>query len=148
MGRAEVRTIATDGVADGDWNGVGDVVSDLDRDGILEAARDYIESWLEGDPDRMGRCLHPDLAKRSVEIDAETEEPVVDTMSREEMVTATAAGYGRRYEKPYELSILDVFQDIATVRIFSSAYMDYLHVARFGDRWLMLNMLWQRRPGR
>jgi hypothetical protein len=31
---------------------------------------------------------------------------------------------------------------------FSSAYMDYLHVARSGDAWLLLNILWQRRPGR
>ena len=74
------------------------VMPDLDRDAILKAARDYIESWLEGDPERMGGCLHPDLAKRSVEIDAETQEPVVETMSREDMVSATAAGYGRRYE--------------------------------------------------
>lgn len=124
------------------------VMPDLDRERILEAARDYIESWLEGDPERMSRCMHPDLVKRSVEVDAETEEPVVETLSRESMVSATAAGYGRRYEKPYELSILDVFEDIATVRVFSSAYMDYLHVARFGDKWLLLNVLWQRRPGR
>jgi hypothetical protein len=27
-------------------------------------------------------------------------------------------------------------------------YMDYLHVARFGEAWLILNVLWQRRPGR
>lgn len=122
--------------------------ADPDSDLILQPARDYIESWLDGDADRMGRCLHPDLVKRSVEADAESGAPVVETLSREDMVTATAAGSGRRYERPYELSILDVFEDIATVRVFSSVYMDYLHLARFGDGWLVLNVLWQRRPGR
>jgi hypothetical protein len=119
-----------------------------DRDRILAAARDYIESWLEGDAERMGACLHPELVKRAVEIDPENGDPVVKTLSRQDMITATAAGYGSRYDKPYDLSILDVFEDIATVRVFSSVYMDYLHVARFGDRWLLLNVLWQRRPGR
>ena len=119
----------------------------VDRERIAESARDYIESWLEGDADRMARCLHPDLVKRSVETDAESGQQVVETLSREQMVTATKAGHGRRYEKPYELSILDVFGDIATVRLFSSVYMDYLHLARFEDSWLLLNVLWQRRPG-
>jgi hypothetical protein len=124
------------------------MTTEADRDLILEAARDYIESWLEGDAERMGGCLHPELAKRAVDLDPDTGLPTVETITREDMVTATTAGYGTRYDKPYELSILDVFEDIATVRVFSSVYMDYLHVARFGDRWLLLNVLWQRRPGR
>lgn len=32
--------------------------------------------------------------------------------------------------------------------VFSSAYMDYLQVARTGSEWLLLNVLWQRRPAR
>ena len=123
-------------------------IAGLDRDLILVPARDYIESWLDGDADRMAGCLHPDLVKRSVEIDAESGAATVETLSREDMITATAAGYGRRYERPYELSILDVFEDVASVRVFSSVYMDYLHVARFGEGWLLVNVLWQRRPGR
>ena len=47
----------------------------------------------------------------------------------------------------YDVAILDAFGDIATVRVLSSAYMDYLHVARSGAEWLLLNVLWQRRPG-
>jgi hypothetical protein len=31
---------------------------------IRDTAVDYMQSWLDGDPDRMRRCLHPDLAKR------------------------------------------------------------------------------------
>jgi hypothetical protein len=46
------------------------------------------------------------------------------------------------------VSLLDAFGDIATVSVLSSAYMDYLHVARTGDEWLLLNVLWQRRRDR
>ena len=119
-------------------------ISPEDREKILASARDYIESWLDGDPERMARCLHPALVKReSLEAD-----PSAETMTRDMMIQATADGRGKRYERPYEVSILDAFGDIATVRVFSSAYMDYLQVARSGADWLLLNVLWQRRPSR
>ncbi len=125
-----------------------DDIETADRAAILGAAADYIESWLDGDTDRMARCLHPELVKREVEYGDPQSVPTVETLTRDDMVEATAQGYGRRYERPYEADILDVFGDIATVRVLSSVYMDYLHVARFGDRWQLVNVLWQRRPGR
>src|SRR6516225_441086 len=33
---------------------------------IKQTALDYIEGWYEGDPARMERALHPELAKRMV----------------------------------------------------------------------------------
>jgi hypothetical protein len=122
-------------------------LSDADQEQILATARDYIESWLDGDPDRMARALHPDLAKRSIESDG-AGGCTVNTLTRDEMVEATREGRGTRYDRPYEATILDGFGDLATVRVFSSVYMDYLHVARCGDRWQIVNVLWQRRPGR
>jgi len=113
-----------------------------DQEAILAPARDYIEAWLDGDTDRMARCLHPDLVKRAIDADSETG---VYTMSRDDMVTATASGRGTRLERPYDISVLDSFGDIASVRVLSSAYMDYLHVGRFGERWLIVNVLWQPR---
>ena len=117
---------------------------DLD-DRILRPAIDYIESWLGGDPDRMAACLHPRLAKREIEEDSYGR-PVVTTMTRTDMVDATRAGHGRKYDRPYDATVLDVFENIATVRVLSSVYMDYLHVGRFGEEWLIVNVLWQRRP--
>lgn len=122
-------------------------VDAADREAILAAAVDYIESWLDGDPERMCRCLHPELVKRAVEYGDREREPWIENLTRDDMVAATVQGYGRRYERPYDATILDVFGNIATVRVLSSAYMDYLHVARFGDRWQLVNVLWQRRPG-
>jgi hypothetical protein len=123
-------------------------ISEVDRQAILATAADYIESWIDGDPDRMARCLHPDLVKRAVDLDAATGAWVVDGIDRDGMVLATREGRGRRYERPYDARLLDAYGGIATVAVFSSAYMDYLHVARFEDRWLILNALWQRRAGR
>jgi hypothetical protein len=38
-----------------------------------------------------------------------------------------------------------VFRRIASVRVLSSPYMDLLHVARIGDRWWIVNVLWEPR---
>src|SRR6266487_4323770 len=88
-------------------------VSPEDREKILASAKDYIESWLDGDAERMARCLHPALAKReSLEADASAE-----TLTRDQMVQATAGGRGKGLERPYEVSILDTFGDIASVSV-------------------------------
>ena len=121
-------------------------VSEQDRARILRAATDYIEAWLDGDAERMARCLHVDLVKRS--LDLTDDGTIVDTLTRDDMVAATREGRGKRYERPYALDLLDAYGGIATVRVWSSVYMDYLHIGRFGDSWQLVNVLWQRRPGR
>ena len=114
----------------------------VDDEAVLAPGRDYIEAWLDGDVDRMAGCLHADLVKRAVDADSGSG---VYTMSREEMVTATASGRGKLLERPYDITVLDRFGDIASICVRSSAYVDYLHVARFGNRWLIVNVLWQPR---
>jgi Putative lumazine-binding len=122
-------------------------ISPEDREKIVASATDYIESWIAGDGDRMGRCMHPELVKRSVESDPQTGGRV-ENLTRAEMVAETAAGEGAVDAGPYQISVLDAYGDIATVSVLSAAYMDYLQVARFGEAWLILNVLWQPRIGR
>ena len=118
--------------------------SDEDRKAIIRAATDYIASWLEGDEERMRRSLHPQLAKRSVGAGASNDLPL-DTIGTTEMVKATGKGHGRKYRPGHEITVLDTYGEIATVKVTSVPYIDYLHLARFGDRWLIVNVLWQRR---
>ncbi|HEX5240043.1 MAG TPA: nuclear transport factor 2 family protein [Candidatus Limnocylindrales bacterium] len=123
-------------------------VTEANQAAILATAADYIEGWIDGDAERMARCLHPDLAKRAVAGDDPDQPLALDEIDRAGMVEATSRGVGRKYSGSYETRLLDAFGGIASVAVLSQPYMDYLHVARFGDRWLIVNALWQRRPGR
>ncbi len=114
-----------------------------DREAIVGAATDYIESWLAGDAERMRRCLHPGLAKRSV---SDRDPKQVDHTTAGEMVRATGEGSGKKYRAGHEVEIFDINGEIATVKVTSVPYVDYLHLARFGDEWLIVNVLWARRP--
>lgn len=116
-----------------------------DRERITQAARDYIESWVTGDAERMRRCLHPRLAKRSLADDPTSGQ--VEEIGADDMVRWTREGRGTRHPAGAEIEILDVSDDIASVKVTSAPYVDLLHLARFGDAWLIVNVLWRPRDG-
>jgi Putative lumazine-binding len=121
------------------------VAAARDREAILRVAADYIESWFEGDAERMRQSLHPDLVKRSLDPGGLAGDPKLETIGAEDMVSATGAGRGTKYPRGHDGAILDLYDDMATVRVTSTPYVEYLHLARFGGRWLIVNVLWQRR---
>ena len=116
-----------------------------DRAAVVKVVADYYESWFSGDHERMRASLHPNLAKRSVEQGAGGD-PFLDTIGAEDMVEATARGAGKKYPTGYEVVVCDVDQNLATVTVMSTPYVEYLHLARLGERWLIVNVLWRRRP--
>jgi Putative lumazine-binding len=116
-------------------------VSPADHDQIVAAATDYVAAWLDADAHRMAGCLHPLLVKR--DITDKDGQPGVDEMSRDDMIAATAAGRPRGGE--FTVTVLDEYGGIAAVKVVSPRYIDYLHIARVGDRWQLLNVLFQNR---
>jgi putative lumazine-binding protein len=110
---------------------------------IERAATDYIEAWLTGDADRMADCLHPDLTKRSIVNDATSGRPSVDAMTHRDMVEATQVGRGTTLPRDFEVTIENAFRNIATARLDSARYVDFLHIARFEGRWRIVNVLWE-----
>lgn len=122
-----------------------------DLEAIRTVARDYVEGWFDGDEERMRRCLHPELMKRTIWHDpASGDWRLGRPSSAETMAEWTRAGEGRTAvaeERAFEIVIDDVFRHIASVRVPSSPYMDYLHIAKVGDRWFIVNVLWEVREG-
>jgi len=89
----------------------------------------------------MRACLHPSLAKRT------PEEPGAESLTLHEdptetLVADTASGEGTGFKPEQEVTVLNVFRDIATVMVRSEPFVEYLHLARFGDRWLIVNALY------
>jgi hypothetical protein len=112
---------------------------------ITQTGVDYIESWYTGDAARMRSCLHPDLVKRFVMRDPARETTVLRTTSADRMRQLTEDGEGTHLadaDKTHAVTILDAFGAIACVKVVSHEYVDYLHLARFDERWLIVNALW------
>jgi putative lumazine-binding protein len=117
---------------------------------IRQAAMDYLQGWYEGDVERMRRCLHPELAKRAILRDPGTGAERVQHLTQLDMLDMTQRGGGAAApieKRFYQVTILDVYGDIASVKADSYEYVDYLHLARCAGRWLIVNALYDdRRP--
>lgn len=119
-----------------------------DSAAIRTAALDYIEGWYHGDAARMERALHPDLGKRIIAREVNGEAGSVRHMTAAQLVEITGKGAGRRTppeKRRTDVHILDVFGNVASVRIDAGEWVDYIHLGRFDDGWKIINVLWEYR---
>jgi len=123
-------------------------VSDEDKAAITATAFDYIEGWYTGDAERMERALHPDLAKRIVRTN-EKGQSMLGQMSAMGLVQGVKRGGGKdtpKERQQKDVTILDVYENAASVKIVASDWIDYLHVAKYNGRWVIVNVLWEMKP--
>jgi Putative lumazine-binding len=121
-----------------------------DSAAIRAAALDYVEGWYEGNADRMTRALHPELVKRIVISDTATGKSVLQNMGASALVNGTRHGYGKSTPKDKqqkEVRILDIFGNAASARATMADWIDYMQLARVDGRWVIVNVLWERKPG-
>lgn len=119
-----------------------------DSAAIRQTALDYIQGWYEGDAARMERALHPELAKRIVNVDT-LRRYRLDQQSAMTLVQNTRAGGGKdtpQADRHDEVRILDIYRNAATARIDASYWIDYLQLARWRGRWVIVNVLWELKP--
>jgi hypothetical protein len=117
---------------------------------IIGAGVDYIEAWYTADAERMKACLHPDLAKRSIWKDPSSRARVLRSTTSQRMYDLTQEGGGSdvpEADRKYEVTILDAFRNIACAKVVSHEYVDYLHIGKFEERWLIVNAIWDFRGG-
>jgi hypothetical protein len=109
---------------------------------------DYIDGQLEANPQRVARSLHPDLAKRAVIGETPDERLGLRRMSKEELVALTKQGILKTPVEQWNRSctVLDVSETAASVRLETPWFIDYFHMGRFGERWIIVNALWYSKP--
>jgi hypothetical protein len=122
-----------------------------DSSAIRATALDYVEGWYEGNPERMTRALHPELVKRIVVSDTTTKRSVLQDMGATALVNGTRHGWGKETPKDRQqkdVTILDIFGNAASVKAVMADWIDYLQIARVDGRWVIVNVLWERKPER
>ncbi len=111
------------------------MINDLEK-----PIRDYVEGWYDKDVNRVKRGLHSDLAKRS--INAENPESI-DQYTRSSLLEIVPKyGGADKNKRIVDIKILDVQNDIASAKVISNAFIDYVHLCRIKDEWKIVNVLW------
>ena len=105
---------------------------------ITQTALDYFEGWFDGDAVRMERALHPDLVKRQ-------SGEALGVTTKQRMIELTESGEGRSdaADRRLDVTVENVYGDIASVTVRSAVYHEYLHLVRTNDGWKIANALWR-----
>jgi hypothetical protein len=113
-----------------------------DEELITQVARDYFEGWFDGDVSRMDRALHADLVKRG---HGDLEGNTLGIITKTQMLEMTAAGEGAAdaADRRLDVTIEDVYEDVASVTVRSAPYREYLHLVRTSDGWKIANALYR-----
>lgn len=114
------------------------------RASIQATCFDYVDGQLEGNPDRVARALHSDLAKRKVAGETPGERRELRRMTKEELVELTRQGALKTPRAQWDRScyVLDVAGNVAVARAETPWFVDFLHMGKFGDRWVIVNAMW------
>lgn len=122
-------------------NCVTDESSDKEGEAMKKPIYDYVEGWYDKDPERMQLGLHPDLAKRNIDRAQANGVNLMDLPSLLKVVPQYGGAGGD--QRVIDIEILDVYGDIATAKVTSNSYVDYVQLGKFDDKWLIINVLWE-----
>lgn len=117
-----------------------------DREAVAATVRDYWEGWFDGDAVRMERAVHPGLTKTGVVTEVPSPR-ISGPMTADDMIKWTRAGEGvaeKSADAAYEVTIDDIYHEIATATVRSGIYREYLHLAKTSGGWKILNAIYMR----
>ena len=124
--------------------------TDADREAVRQAALDYVEGIYNVDPSRIERSVHPKLAKLGFyRPPADDAYRPGSTMTFERLVEI-AKNYNKEgklsKDAPKEVTILDVLDQTASIKLVAEWGVDYMRLAKFDGKWMIVNVLWQSPP--
>ena len=117
-------------------------VSQEDIDSIRLAALDYLEGYVSGDAPRHFSAYHSEAIKRRYAL----KDGVHEIINFSPQTMAESAGLRTPQQLgDFEILIDAVYEDIATVRVYSQWWVDFLHVVKARGSWRLFHVTWHRR---
>ena len=123
--------------------------NEADRDAVRAAVLDYVEGIYEVNPDRIERSVHPELAKRGFYPNREGN--YQEAPMNYEQLHALAGRWNKDGKvdpetAPKEVIIYEVLNKTASVKLVADWGIDYMHLAKYEGKWMIVNVLWQTHP--
>ncbi len=119
-----------------------------DRAAIERAAFNYLEGFYEGSTDKIRQSVHPDAHKFGFYI--EEGEYKRTPMSFDEMLNyaeeVKASGDYPDKNAPKSVELLDVLDQTAVAKVYAWWGSDYMTLAKYDGKWMIVQVLWQQAP--
>lgn len=120
-----------------------------DSAGVRDAVLDYVNSIYNADTTLVYRSVRPELAKRGYWIPRNATAYSNEPMTFKELVETARTWNAAKKDTstwPREVRILDLLNQTASAKLTARWGIDYLHLARYDGRWMIVNVLWQSPP--
>ena len=124
--------------------------SAADSAGVRAAVLDYVEGFYQGDSARLVRSIRPEVVKYGFYIPRNDSVYAGEPMSFAEMNAyannVKRSGRPAPATAPKEIEILDVADQTAAAKLTAWWGIDYLQLATYDGRWMIVHVLWQSPP--
>ncbi len=121
-----------------------------DREAVKQAVLDYVEGIYNNDPARVERSVHPKLAKIGFYRPPADEAYRPGATMAFERLLEIAKNYNKDGKMPKngqkDIVIHEVLDQTASAKLVAQWGIDYMHLAKFDGKWMIINVLWQSHP--
>jgi hypothetical protein len=111
--------------------------SNADSTQVEATVRNYIEAYYTGDARRMQQTLHPHYLKHMIHGDIPMREKTGAQMLRE-VSSGTSIPAA---DKTEQISVLDIAGNIASAKLVTPNWVDYLTLAKSDGEWKILSVV-------
>jgi len=128
---------------------LSDVASKEDSLEIKRISIGYLKALQELKPELMKEVMNDSLNKVTVGFNRSLRKEVVTAISRDRMIENAKSWNKSNTKFPpspnNKVKILDVYHRMATVKLLSDNWVEYLHLIKLDGKWSIINLLWQHK---
>jgi hypothetical protein len=118
-----------------------------DEEAVRGTVADYIEGYYTGDASRVGRSLHPHYLKHMIITDVDGQMRINDKDGPElvQEVRAHGASDLPLSERKEQISVLDITDDLASVKLVAAHWIDYITLMKSNGQWKIMSVVLRRK---
>lgn len=122
-----------------------------DVEAVRQAVLDYVEGLYLVAPSRIERSVSRGLAKIGIGSGSHPTREMTENRMTYRQLYELAGDWNADGEVPpdaiKEIVVFEVLNYTASVKLVASWGIDYMHLAKYDDRWLIVNVIYQGHPG-
>jgi hypothetical protein len=111
-----------------------------DDTAVRATITDYIEGYYSGDASRMEKSLHPHYLKHTIS-GQDGQLKMTEKTGLQVVQDVRSNGPGKSSERKEEITVLDVSGDVASAKLVTTDWVDYITLSKWNGEWKIVSVL-------